>query len=63
MDVDQIGNGAGLETIDRVAEGVVVAFVHPGVFSLGAANFRGVEVISGEVDNRHADVSEDVGIG
>ncbi len=63
VDVDEVRDGAGLEAVDRVAEGVVVAFLHPGVLAGGAADLGLAEVVAREIHDRHAHARENVSVG
>ena len=63
MDIDQVGDGGALKAVDGVAEGVVVAFFHPGVFARRPADLALGQVVAGEVNHRDANPGEDVGVG
>ena len=62
VDVNEVRDDGGLEAVDRVAEGVVSPF--PSTCScLLAPDLGLLEVVAGEIHDRHADAGEDVGVG
>ena len=63
VDVDEVRDGGGLEAVDRVAERVVVALLHPRVLARGAAYLGLAKVVAGEIHDRNAHAGEDVGVG
>ena len=63
VDVHQVGNGGALKTVHGVAQGVIVAFFHPGVLAGGAADLALGQIVAGEVDDGDTHAGENVGVG
>ena len=62
VDVHQVGNGGALKAVHGVAQGVIVAFFHPGVLAGGAADLALGQVVAGEVDDGDTHAGENVGV-